>query len=65
MDYKGMSTKHLHSFIRQYRKQLAHKERVASRHEPGTAYHTRAMRDTEALQGKIEKMQRELERRQA
>jgi len=51
---KRLSDKTLQRLIRNAEKQLAHKHDVLARHAPGTAYHTRAQREIEALESRIE-----------
>ena len=38
------------------RKQLAHKQAVMARHAEGTAYHTRAQRDADAIASRITRL---------
>ena len=64
MTYERFTTKHLRRFLAQWKRQLAHKEQVIARHEPGTAYHTRALREAESYRSKVAEVERELEGRE-
>lgn len=57
------TTKALQGLLRRFERNLAHKEKVAARHEPGTPYHTRATREIEGLQERIEIIEAELRSR--
>jgi hypothetical protein len=45
--------KTLQRLIRVAEKRIAHKRKVLARHEPGTAYHTRASREIAGLEARI------------
>ncbi len=50
---KRLSDKTLKRLIRAAEKKIEHKQEVLVRHAPGTAYHTRASREIEALEMRI------------
>ena len=56
-------TKRLKQWLRFNKAQLAKKQAVMAKHEVGTPYHTRAMREASAYQENIEQITEELERR--
>jgi len=45
--------KRYEQFIRNWKKEIIQKEMVLARHAPGTAYHTRALRDIEGRRDRI------------
>ena len=63
MNWENLSTKSLRTQLRIARRRLAHKLTVQARHEPGTAYHTRAAREAETYRSREVAILRELTRR--
>ncbi len=59
-NYSGFSTKSLRRFLRQYRSSAEDKRAVMARHEPGTSHHIRALREANALDGRIAEIESEL-----
>lgn len=60
---RGMSDRHLSSYLKQYRVKLSRKLSVIKRHQPGTTYHTRATRDAAYYQDAIRILETEINRR--
>jgi len=65
MNWENLSTKSLRTQLRIARRRLAHKLTVQARHEPGTAYHTRAAREAKTFEDRAAEISRELARREA
>ena len=59
-----MSIARLKRLLAQAQKTLEAKQAVAARHEPGTAYHTRATKEAETYQNRITAIEAELQHRQ-
>lgn len=60
---RWLTDKQIASLMRQYQTSLAHKQSVIARHQPGTAYHTRASRDVQELESRIQTLEQELKTR--
>lgn len=61
--YEYMQTKTLKRMRKKYQKKLAQKRKVASRHEPGTSYHTRATREAKTYADNIAELEARLSER--
>jgi hypothetical protein len=59
-----VSTKRLRAWLRDARRKLDNKHGVMERHAEGTSYHTRAMREAEYWQARINELEAEIKRRE-